>query len=338
VVWLVLLFGLAWAARRHRQRGDTPEWIFHDDADSGASGVVAGGALTFPVALRLAPDLHALIDPAQLDRLLIDTRRRVEAELGPVFPRIQISASAAVPQGQVAVLVQDVVQATQLIDPQAAGGPEAPLAALVERVARQHLPALIGLQEVRQLIHGMQAQAPELAVEVTRVVPVQKIAETLRRLLTENIPVRNLKAIFESLVRWAPREEDSIALTELVRADLGPYITSLHATSQREIHAVLFDTQLIDRIEASIERTALGNRLLLDPAVKQAIFDQLRSLVDGAPATTVVVVSSAVRRYVRNLVAPALPKLPVLSYQEVDDDITLQPVGWVTGTEAAHGT
>jgi len=334
VVWLVLIFGLAWAARRHRQRGDTPEWIFHDEADSGAGGGVAGGALTFPVALRLAPDLHAAIDPAQLDRLLIDTRRRVEAELGPVFPRIQISPSAAVPAGQVAVLVQDVVQATQLIDPQS---PEAPLSALVERIARQHLPALIGLQEVRQLIHGMQAQAPELAVEVTRVVPVQRIAETLRRLLTENIPVRNLKAIFESLVRWAPREEDSIALTELVRADLGPYITSMHATPQREIHAVLFDTQLIDRIEASIERTALGNRLLLDPAIKQAIFDQLRSFVDGAPGSTVVVVSSGVRRYVRNMIAAALPKLPVLSYQEVDDDITLQPVGWVTGTEAAHG-
>lgn len=334
VVWLVLIFGLAWAAQRHRQRGDTPEWIFHDDADRGAGGGVAGGALTFPVALRLAPDLHAAIDPAQLDRLLIDTRRRVEAELGPVFPRIQISPSAAVPQGQVAVLVQDVVQATQLIDPQS---PEAPLSALVERIARQHLPALIGLQEVRQLIHGMQAQAPELAVEVTRVVPVQRIAETLRRLLTENIPVRNLKAIFESLVRWAPREEDSIALTELVRADLGPYITSMHATPQREIHAVLFDTQLIDRIEASIERTALGNRLLLDPAIKQAIFDQLRSFVDGAPGSTVVVVSSGVRRYVRNMIAAALPKLPVLSYQEVDDDITLQPVGWVTGTEAAHG-
>ncbi len=332
VVWLVFIFGLAWAARKHRQRGDTPEWIFHDDAGTGAG--VAGGALTFPLALRLAPDLHAAIDPAQLDQLLIDTRRRVEAELGPVFPRIQISPSAAVPPGQVAVLVQDVVQATQPIDPQS---PEAPLSALVERVARQHLPALIGLQEVRQLIHGMQAQAPELAVEVTRVVPVQRIAETLRRLLTENIPVRNLKAIFESLVRWAPREEDSIALTELVRADLGPYITSLHATPQREIHAVLFDTQLIDRIEASIERTALGNRLLLDPAIKQAIFDQLRSFVDGAPATTVVVVSSGVRRYVRNMIAAALPKLPVLSYQEVDDDITLQPVGWVTGTEAAHG-
>jgi len=251
-----------------------------------------------------------------------------------VFPRIQVASSAAVPAGHVAVLVQDVAQATQAVDPQS---PEAPIATLVERVARQHLPALIGLQEVRQLIHGMQAQAPELAVEVTRVVPVQRIAETLRRLLTENIPVRNLKAIFESLVRWAPREEDSIALTELVRADLGPYITSLHATPRREIHAVLFDSQLIDRIEASIERTALGNRLLLDPAVKQAIFDQLRGLVEGAPASTVVVVSSAVRRYVRNLIAPALPRLPVLSYQEVDDDITLQPVGWVTGTEAAHG-
>jgi type III secretion protein V len=334
-IWLLLLFGFAWAARRHRQRGGTPEWIYHDEGgEAGAGAAVAGGALTFPVALRLSPDLHAAIDPAGLDRLLVEARRRVEAELGPVFPRIQIGSSAAVPPGQVAVLVQDVVQATQAVDLQA---PEEPIAALVERVARQHLPALIGLQEVRQLIHGMQAQAPELAVEVTRVVPVQRIAETLRRLLTENIPVRNLKAIFESLVRWAPREEDSIALTELVRADLGPYITSLHATPRREIHAVLFDSQLIDRIEASIERTALGNRLLLDPAVKQAIFDQLRGLVEGAPASTVVVVSSAVRRYVRNLIAPALPRLPVLSYQEVDDDITLQPVGWVTGTEAAHG-
>jgi type III secretion protein V len=334
VIWLVFIFGLAWAARRHHQRGDTPEWIFHDDAGAGTDGAVAGGALTFPVALRLAPDLHLRVDPARLDRLLVETRRRVEAELGPVFPRVQVAPSSGVPAGQVAVLVQDVAQATQAMP---AESPEAALAALVERVVRQHLPGLIGLQEVRQLIHGMQAQAPELAVEVTRVVPVQRIAETLRRLLTENIPVRNLKAIFESLVRWAPREEDSIALTELVRADLGPYITSLHATPQREIHAVLFDTQLIDRIEASIERTPLGNRLLLDPAVKQAIFDQLRGLVDGAPASTVVVVSSAVRRYVRNLVAPALPKLPVLSYQEVDDDITLQPVGWVTGTEAAHG-
>jgi type III secretion protein V len=37
------------------------------------------------------------------------------------------------------------------------------------------------------------------------------------------------------------------------------------------------------------------------------------------------------------MIAAALPKLPVLSYQEVDDDITLQPIGWVTGTEAAHG-
>jgi type III secretion protein V len=335
VVWLVALFGFAWAARRHRQRGDTPDWIFHDDTGGGAH--VVGGALTFPIALRLAPDLHAAVDPAQLDHLLIEARRRVEAELGPVFPRIQIASSTAVPQGQVLVLVQDVVKATQLIDPNAAEGPAAALAVLVERVTRQHLPTLIGLQEVRQLIHSMQAQAPELAVEVTRVVPVQKIAETLRRLLTEGIPVRNLKAIFESLVRWAPREEDSIALTELVRADLGPYITSMHATPQREIHAVLFDTQLIDRIEGSIERTPLGNRLLLDPAVKQAIFDQLRSFVDGAPASTVVVVSSGIRRYVRNMIAAALPKLPVLSYQEVDDDITLQPIGWVTGTEASHG-
>ena len=42
-----------------------------------------------------------------------------------------------------------------------------------------------------------------------------------------------------------------------------------------------------------------------------------------------VVVSTDVRRYVRTLLDPVLPRVPVLSFQELDEDVTLLPVGWV---------
>ena len=48
-----------------------------------------------------------------------------------------------------------------------------------------------------------------------------------------------------------------------------------------------------------------------------------------------IVVSSGIRRYVRNMIGAALPKLPVLSYQELDADVALHPVGWVTNPQAA---
>jgi type III secretion protein V len=57
-----------------------------------------------------------------------------------------------------------------------------------------------------------------------------------------------------------------------------------------------------------------------------------RALAGGGAAgrAVVAIVSSDVRRYVKNLVEPVAPRLPVLSYQELDEDVALQPVGWVT--------
>ena len=208
------------------------------------------------------------------------------------------------------------------------------LVAHVDHVARRHAAQLIGLQEVHRLVHRMQGQAPDLAAEVARSVPPQRVAETLRRLLQEGVPVRNLRAIFESLVRWAPKEDDGIALAELVRVDMGHYITSLHVGPDRRLKAVLMEAALLDRIVAAVERSPRGNLLLLGPDVRQHVLEQLRRLLQGAPAGTAVVVSTDVRRYVRMLIDPVAPGVAVLSYQEIDDDVVIQPVGWLTDRTA----
>jgi len=368
------LLGAGLLARRVREHRSTPAWISHRDAaDDGSDEFDAPQAIAAPLAVRLASDLRAAIDRHALDQRLTAVKAAVEGDLGPVFPRLQVAHAKTVAPSGYDILVKDVPVSRGLLRPgwlmlqsEAAAvlpagaevaepfGPFARVAWVrsasaelpvwrceeviglhVEHVVRRHVPQMIGLQEVQRLLRAVQAEAPELAAEVSRALPGQRIAEVLRRLLQEGIPIRNLHAIFESLALWGPKESDAIALTELVRIDLGRYITSRHADGTRRLDAILFESSLLDRVQQSVERSARGNLLLLNPAVAQDVRDQVRRILDGTAVPSVAIVSSDVRRYIKTLIEPVAPDLPVLSYQEIDADVALQPVGWVTNPQAA---
>ena len=88
-------------------------------------------------------------------------------------------------------------------------------------------------------------------------------------------------------------------------------------------------------MQQSVERSARGNLLLLNPAVALDVRDQVRRILGSAAVPSVAIVSADVRRYVKTLIEPVAPDLPVLSYQEIDADVALQPVGWVTNPQTA---
>jgi type III secretion protein V len=365
-----ILVGLGLALRLRRERRRTSGWISHRGG-AVAEAVDGDHAIAAPLALRLAGGLRAAVDPYALDRHLATVKAALEADLGPVFPRLQLAYVEGLPPHRYQVLVHDVVveegtlaPGRLLLDATQAGAapagaevaePFGPFARVVwvpgaqagvrtwnnEEVLGRHLDyavrrnvrELIGLQEVQRLLHSVQRDAPELAAEVARAAPAQRIAEVLRRLLQEGIPIRNLHAIFEGLVIWAPREQDPIALTELVRIHLGRYITSRYVGSSRRLAAILFEPSLLERVHDAVERSPRGNLLLLSPAVAQDVREQVRGLLGSAAHHVVAVASSDVRRYVKTLIEPVAPQLPVLSYQEVDEDVALQPVGWVTNPQ-----
>ena len=369
--------GTGLSLRHRRRRGSTPGWISH--RGSGEGGVDEHGealfdgpeAIAAPLAVRLSGSLRWQVDRQLLDQRLVAVKGRVEGDLGPVFPRLQVAYDDAVAEATYEILVQDVCVSRgalrpgwRLLDPQAAAGgadatiadPFGPFARVawvpagsadagalsvegvvgehVAHVVRGHVPQLIGLQEVQRILHAVQRDAPELAAEVARVVPVPRLGEVLRRLLQEDIPIRNLNAIFESLATWSPKEPDTIALTELVRTDLGRYITSRHVGADRRLNAILFDATLLERVHAAIERSSRGNLLLLSPAVTQDVREQVRRILASTTERLVAIASSDVRRYVKTLLEPVAPQLVVLSYQEVDADVALQPMGWVANPKS----
>lgn len=378
--WVFALLALGIIAiglltRQTMKRGGTPAWMSYADAAEADDGqVLVPEAIAAPLAVRLSIDLRGALDRDALDRRLAAMKAQVEADLGPVFPRLQVSHAAGLPEHGYRLLVHDVVVEQGLLKPgqwlleapDAAaaipgadvGEPFGPFPRVVwvpllpgdvrgldaeqvialhlDHVVRSRIAQFVGLQDVQRLLQAAQRDVPELAAEVARVIPPQRLADVLRRLLQEGIPIRNLHAIFESVVSWAPKEADNIALTELVRIDLGRYITSRHVGARRELHAILFDTALLDRLVGAISRTSRGNLLLISPAASQDIREQVARVLSGGSATgraVVAIVSSDVRRYVKTLIEPVAPRLPVLSYQELDEDVALQPVGWVSNPD-----
>jgi len=366
----LVVLGAGLLTRRLLDSRRTPAWMSYRDADGGDDDAVQG-AIAAPLELRLSTGLRGRLDRPALDLRMAAAKARVESDLGPVFPRVQVGWGSGLGDNQYQVLVQDVVVSQGVLRPgswlldaaEAATPPagaevaepfgpflrvvwvdaapaasrawscEEVLGLHVDHVVRRHIAQLIGLQEAQRLLHAAQREVPELAAEVARVVPLQRLAEVLRRLLQENVPIRNLHAIFESLAIWAPTESDVVALTELVRIDLGRFITSRHVGARRELHAILFESSLIDRVQAAIERSPRGNLLLLDPAVAQDVREQVRRILGGAQQRVVAIVSSDTRRYIKTLLEPVAPQLAVLSYQEVDEDVALQPVGWVNNPQ-----
>jgi type III secretion protein V len=328
----VTLIGLGLASRRNQAHSRSPAWISHRDP---ASAEDTADALASPLAVHLAPALRAALDRPALDTRLAEIKGRIEADLGPVFPRLQVATGRGLDDRAYEVLMHDVAVVQGRIEPGGETPPEEEIARRVEDTVRRHAARLLGLQDVHRLLLTLQREAPELAAEVARVIPAQRMAEVLRRLLQEGIPIRNLQAICESLGNWAQKQPDTIALVELVRIDLGRYITSRHVGAQRQMPAILFDSGLLERVQAAVEHSPRGNLLLLSPAVAQDIRDQVHRIAGGAAPGVVAITSSEVRRYVKTLIEPVVPAMPVLSYQEIDEDVQLQPVGWITNPQAA---
>ncbi|WP_159910917.1 type III secretion system export apparatus subunit SctV [Pantoea sp. 18069] len=199
-------------------------------------------------------------------------------------------------------------------------------------VLKKYSSDFIGIQETRFLLSAMEGRFPDLVKESTRVLPIQKIAEILQRLVSEDISVRNLRAILESLIEWGQKEKDSVLLTEYVRSTLKRHISNKYSSGNNVLPAYLLAPAVEDTVRSAIRQTSAGSYLALDPAVSKALVDNIKKTVGDIGASQqrpVLLTSMDIRRYMRKMIEQDLYELPVLSYQELTQEINIQPLARV---------
>lgn len=195
---------------------------------------------------------------------------------------------------------------------------------------RQYASEFIGIQEVRGILEFVEKSYPDLVKEVTRLVPLQKLTEIFRRLIQEQISIKDLRTILEALSEWAQTEKDTVLLTEYVRSSLKRYVSYKYSLGQSILAVYLLDPEIEDMVRGAIKQTSAGSYLALDPDSVQLILHSMRSTVMPTPVggqPPVLLTAIDVRRFVRKLIEGEFPDMAVVSYQEIVPEIRIQPLG-----------
>ncbi|EAA3660145.1 EscV/YscV/HrcV family type III secretion system export apparatus protein [Salmonella enterica] len=188
----------------------------------------------------------------------------------------------------------------------------------------------IGVQEARYLMDQMGQRYGELVKELQRQLPMARVADVLKRLVAEGVSVRDLRAIFEALVEWAPREKDPVMLTEYARLALRRHIVGRQRRGQPWVRAWLIGSHIEQRMRESIRQTSAGTYSALSSEENQAILNEIRrSLNHNDDPGTTLVTAIDIRRFIRKLIEKDLFYTPVLSFQEIDDEAELKVLGHI---------
>lgn len=196
-------------------------------------------------------------------------------------------------------------------------------------ILRKYAHMFIGIQETRYLLGKMEDKYSELVKEIQRILPIQKIAEIFQRLVGEDISVRNLRSILEALIEWGQKEKETVLLAEYIRGNLKQYISYKYSNGENILPCYLLDQDLEETIRGSIRQTSAGSYLALEPSITSQFIEGVQRVIGNLaekPFKPVLLTSMDIRRYVKKLLEVELYDLPVLSYQELTQDIVVQPI------------
>jgi flagellar biosynthesis protein FlhA len=209
--------------------------------------------------------------------------------------------------------------------------PNAVLVTHLTEVVRSHSDELLNRQHVHELLAHLKERSPKVVDElIPDLLKPAQLHQILMNLLRERVPIRDLETILETLGEYADKTKDLTILTEYVRHALSRTICQQCRDSQRTLHVITLDPALEDVLAAGFDFSDRGLVVKLSPQVAEAVTQELSKQLQKLVRTgrkPVVLCSPQVRAGLRQITHAALPKLAVLSLNEVTRDTVVEPHG-----------
>jgi flagellar biosynthesis protein FlhA len=207
-------------------------------------------------------------------------------------------------------------------------------------VVRQNASALLGREDVKVLVEMVRRTHPAVVEELTpTLLSLGEVQRVLHALLDENVSIRDLVRIFEALSLRAKKSTDLDGLVEAVRAALGGAISQPYVTPDERLHVITLDPAFEQRLLEAVRPTENGQVLALDGHTVDTLVRGCTELLDQADRlnlSPVLVCSPQVRAALSRLVRQVLPRLSVISYNEVSRTAQIESLGVVNGAFAVR--
>jgi flagellar biosynthesis protein FlhA len=199
-------------------------------------------------------------------------------------------------------------------------------------VLKKNAHKLVDRQMVKKLIDNIKEQHSSLVEElIPDGMKVGEIQKVLKRLLRERVPVKDLVTILETLADYCHQTNNTDVLTEYCRAALAETITRQFTNGENEITVVMMDSNLESHLISQAQQGTLnGNTLGLTPDSIEKLYKSASSTFDGMirQGSEPILLTSPVLRYTMfEFLAPILPDINVLSYNDISQDVQFKTYG-----------
>jgi len=205
-------------------------------------------------------------------------------------------------------------------------------------VVRQNASALLGREDVKVLVEMVRRSHPAVVDELTpTLLSLGQVQQVLQALLDEGVSIRDLVRIFEALSLRAKVSSDLDGLVEAARAALGAAISHPYVTEDEKLHVITLEPSFEQRLLESVRQTEGGQVLALDGHTVDVLVRGCTDILEDAERlnlSPVLVCSPQVRAALSRLVRQVLPRLSVISYNEVSRTAQIESLGVVSGAVA----
>ncbi|MGB8714494.1 MAG: flagellar biosynthesis protein FlhA [Onishia taeanensis] len=200
----------------------------------------------------------------------------------------------------------------------------------LNHLLHQHAGEMLGRQEVQQLLDKLGEEDKTLVDDVVpKIVNLTQLQRLLQQLLEEDVSIRDMRTILDTLAEHGGGQVDVSDLTAMVRVALGRAITQQWFPVQGDLHVIGLDAKL-----EQVLMQAMNSGGALEPGLAETLMDQASKALerqDQSGEPPVLVVQHSLRALLSRFLRRRLRHLVVMSQAEIPDDRTLRITSMVGG-------
>ncbi|MGB8771249.1 MAG: flagellar biosynthesis protein FlhA [Candidatus Korobacteraceae bacterium] len=207
------------------------------------------------------------------------------------------------------------------------------MATHLAEVIKQHAYELLSRQETKRLLDRLAESHPKLCEElVPKLMSLGEVQKVLQQLLREQVSIRDLPTILESLLDAAAVNKHPVLLVEAARQALGRALVRPLLADDGGLRVVTLDPGMEEELSRAFSgQAAPAAPGGLEPSYARRVLEGLKKLAGEQVrlATPVLFCNTPARFHLRRLLEPFLPKVVVLSPGEVPPLVQVQSLGMI---------
>ncbi|MFO9415038.1 flagellar biosynthesis protein FlhA [Legionella pneumophila serogroup 1] len=199
-------------------------------------------------------------------------------------------------------------------------------------ILEQNSQQLLGYEETQQLLDKLAISSPKLVKElVPDGLTLGMVSKVLQGLLSEHIPLTDIRTIVETLAEYASKSKDTEYLISQVRIALSRLITQKISGLNEELPIITLKPELEQLLHNTLQNSGHGG-VSFEPGmadkIQQALI-QFAAQQQAKQESSVLVVQPSIRTVLARFVRTISSDFHVLSYQEIPDNKQIRIIGTV---------